>query len=113
MYKQFFFSNQRNLTEYRWKMEFYQKYYYFTCLLIITVDGKIQINKEHQQQCHLLDRDNCEKYVEADIDYELNGLAQDDPKLVYALKTKYMMKPSDLPYKFSNLPLNYRKLQVR
>ncbi len=43
---------------------------------------------------------------ELEIDWSLNELDQDDPKLIQIIKEKYLIPPSDKPYNFSQTPDN-------
>ena len=55
----------------------------------------------------------CKYDEEAEIDESLNGLPQDDPILVEALKNYYLTSPADqLPYKIDKDRLQPKSLDV-
>ena len=64
-----------------------------------------QLKKE--KECLISNDDNIET---EEIDWSLNDLSQDDPKLIQILKEKYLIRPNNKPLNLTN-PVSSKTLK--
>ena len=75
---------------------FYKFLPVFCCLTIRTLAN------EDSFETHEVSINSLGKLTSLNIDESLNGLRQDDPKLIQLIRDHYLIPPSNLPYNFSN-----------
>ena len=73
-------------------------------LLIIYCLANISTSDGVEEDINTNTKDDSKnrKLSSLDIDYSLNDLRQDDPKLIKILKDRYLIPPSNMPYNFSS-----------
>lgn len=71
-------------------------------IILITSALILGVTSTSQEHCHREDVECIARARFGEIDESLNNLEQDDPKLIEAIKTKYLIPPSKEMYNFTN-----------
>ena len=93
----------------------YKKNMLQTSFAVVAVTLFVAVSASSMDDLEYCDGDDCHEIivesnkisdeaieVVGDIDESLNELEQDDPKLIEAIKEKYLVPPSKEPYNFTN-----------